>query len=122
MMASPPFLLLVDDDDPVIDALAFTFELEGFQVIACSDAASAYATELPQGRGCMVLDLNLPGLDGLDLLAAFRARGVTTPAILITTHPPARVRERARAQGVRIIEKPLITDDLLEAVRDLVGA
>lgn len=122
MLDSPPFLLLVDDDDPVIDSLAFAFELEGFRVVACPDADSALATRLPEGRGCLVIDLNLPGMDGLELLAALRTRGVAAPAVLITTHPNAKVRDRARAQGALIIEKPLITDALLDAVRGLAGA
>lgn len=120
MLDSPPFLLLVDDDDPVIDSLAFAFELEGFRVIACGDAASALAADLPEGPGCLVVDLNLPGMDGLELLAELRARGSIIPAVLITTHPTARVRERAREQGALIVEKPLITDALLDAVRGLV--
>jgi two-component system response regulator FixJ len=121
MPGRPPFLLLVDDDDPVIDSLAFAFELEGFRVIACADAESALDADIPQGPGCMVIDLNLPGMDGLELLAALRARGATAPVVLITTHPTAKVRERARAQGALIVEKPLITDALLDAVRGLAG-
>ena len=121
MLDSPPFLLLVDDDDPVIDSLAFAFELEGFRVIACGDADSALAIPIPEGRGCLVIDLNLPGMDGLELLAQLRARGAEAPAVLITTHPTAQVRERARAQGAMIVEKPLLTDALLDAVRGLAG-
>ncbi len=122
MLDSPPFLLLVDDDDPVIDSLAFAFELEGFRVIPCGDAESALAAQLPEGRGCLVIDLNLPGMDGLELLAELRTRGVVVPAVLITTHPTAKVRARALAQGATIVEKPLITDALLDAVRGLAGA
>lgn len=121
MLDRPPFLLLVEDDEPVTDSLAFAFELEGFRVIACPDAEHALATRLPKGRGCLVIDLNLPGMDGLELLAELRARGVAAPAVLITTHPNAKVRERARVQGAQIIEKPLITDALLDAVRGLAG-
>ena len=121
MLDSPPFLVVVDDDDPVIDSLAFTFELEGFRVFTHSDASSTLASEVPEGPGCLVFDLNLPGMDGLELLAALRDRGVTTPALLITTHPTARVRERARSQGAQIIEKPLITDELMDAVRRMVA-
>jgi FixJ family two-component response regulator len=117
MLADPPFLLLVDDDGPVVDALAFAFELEGFRVLACADATQALAADLPVGPGCLVLDLSLPDMDGLKLLELLRARGVETPAILITTHPTAQVRERARAQDVPIVEKPLITDALLQTVR-----
>jgi FixJ family two-component response regulator len=64
-----------------------------------------------------VVDQTLPGLSGLSLMEALRAIGVNLPAILITTNPRAAVRDRAATAGIPIIEKPLLTDALLTAVR-----
>jgi FixJ family two-component response regulator len=64
-----------------------------------------------------VLDQNLPGMSGLDLLAVLRARRIDLPAVLITTHPNAALRRRAAQSGVVIIEKPLLGEALVQGVR-----
>jgi FixJ family two-component response regulator len=114
---SRPIVLLVDDDPAVAHAVQFSFDLEGIEVRSFNDAESLLAAgDLPEG-GCLVLDYHLPGADGLELLARLRAKGVRTPAVLITTNPRAHLSLRAASAGVPIIEKPLLTDALLSAVR-----
>jgi len=101
------------------DALKFSMELEGFQVRTYADAAALLDAGPTPDVGCLVIDLNLPDVDGLELLRRLRARKVTLPAVLITTNPTAIIRARARAQGAPIVEKPLLTDALLETIRGL---
>ena len=114
---SRPVVFLVDDDPAVAHAVQFSFDLEGLDVRSFSDAESLLASgDLPQ-RGCLILDYNLPGADGLELLDRLRANGVRMPAVLITTNPRTLLRARAATAGVPIIEKPLLTDALLTAVR-----
>ena len=55
-------------------------------------------------------------MNGLDLLAELRRRQVVAPAILITTHPSAAVRERATATGAALVEKPLLGDALFQEI------
>jgi two-component system, LuxR family, response regulator FixJ len=112
-----PVVVLVDDDRAVTQALQFSFDLEGLEVRGYADGESLLAGAEPPPDGCLVLDLNLPGMDGLELLERLRLRGVRTPAVLITTNPRARLKARAAAAGVPIIEKPLLTDALLTTVR-----
>lgn len=115
---SRPIVILVDDDPAVAHAVQFSFDLEGIEVRSFSDAESLLASgDLPKDGGCLILDYHLPGADGLDLLARLRARGVRMPAVLITTNPRAHISMRAASAGVPIIEKPLLTDALLSAVR-----
>ena len=121
-MSERPILLLVEDDAALVDSLSFAFELEGFQVKACFLPETLLAMSLPFDGACLVIDLNLPGMDGIALLDTLRARGVTLPAILITTHPTAQTRSDAAARGVPIVEKPLLTDALLQTVRDRLAA
>lgn len=116
MSARTPSIVLVDGDPAVANAIQFAFELEGIEVRAFADAESLLAVGPPTTR-CLVLDYNLPGMDGLDLLARLREAKVAAPAILVTTNPRAVLRERASAAGVSIIEKPLLTDALLDSVR-----
>ena len=113
---SRPAVLLVDDDPAVAHAVQFSFDLEGLEVRSFSDAAGLLAADLPR-EGCLVLDYHLPDIDGLDLLERLRANGVRLPAVLMTTNPRMMLKARAAVAGVPIIEKPLLTDALLTAVR-----
>lgn len=113
---SRPAVLLVDDDPAVAHAVQFSFDLEGLDVRSFSDAAGLLASDIPR-EGCLVLDYHLPDIDGLDLLERLRANGVRLPAVLMTTNPRMILKARAAVAGVPIIEKPLLTDALLTAVR-----
>jgi FixJ family two-component response regulator len=114
---SRPTVILVDDDPAVAHAVQFSFDLEGLDVRNFRDAESLLASEPLPDKGCLVLDYHLPGVDGLVLLERLRENGVRMPAVLITTNPRPHLRARAAAAGVPIIEKPLLTDGLLSAVR-----
>ena len=67
--------------------------------------------------GCLVVDYKLPDMNGLDLIVELRRRKIELPAILITTHPSAAVRDRAARACVRLIEKPLLNDMLFQGIR-----
>lgn len=116
-----PAILLVEDDPAVVNALTFSLELEGFEVRAYADGETLLASARLPSRGCLVLDYNLPGIDGLDLLGRLRAADVTLPAILITTNPRKALRMQAARAGVEIVEKPLLTDALRDSVRTALG-
>ena len=123
MSAEPerPSILLVEDDPAVVNALTFSLELEGFDVCAYVDGEALLASLPLLMRGCLVLDYNLQGIDGLDLLERLRAAQVTLPAILITTNPRKALRARAALAGVQIVEKPLLTDALRDSVNAALG-
>ncbi len=114
---SRPTVILVDDDPAVAHAVQFSFDLEGLDVRKFTDAESLLASGPLPDKGCLVIDYQLPGVDGLVLLERLRENGVRMPAVLITTNPRPHLRARAAAAGVPIIEKPLLTDGLLSAVR-----
>lgn len=117
MGALPWVVHIVDDDAAVRGALKFTFELDGFDVRTYSGFQELMAADLPR-CGCMIVDYNLPEINGLELLRELDRRSVHLPSFLITSNPSQNVRQRARAQGVAIIEKPLFGNQLSEAVRD----
>lgn len=109
---------MVDDDPALLNALSFAFETEGYDVLAFADAETLLASpEPPHASLCLVLDQKLPGMSGLALLAALRARNVGAPAILITSNPTAALRREARAAEVEIVEKPLLDGVLANRVR-----
>ena len=73
----------------------------------------------PLRDGCLVVDQNMPGMSGLDLIAQLRARDIAVPAILMTSYPTTAVRERAARARVAIVEKPFLGNILIECIRDL---
>jgi two-component system, LuxR family, response regulator FixJ len=116
-----PIPLVVDDDTAVLNSLKFVLQLEGFTVRLYGSAQELLdELELPES-GCLLVDHYMPGMSGLELLAALRRRGVTLPAILITGHPSVALRRRAEQVGVRLLEKPLLGNGLIEAIGDELG-
>jgi FixJ family two-component response regulator len=105
---SPPDLIVVIDDDVAVrNSLKFSLEVEGFEVHAYAEASTLLdEAELPR-RGCLIIDYNLPGMNGLAALDTLRRRGVAMPA-------------SAAAAGVAIVEKPLLGSALFDAVHDAI--
>ncbi len=103
-------------------ALKFALEIEGFAVSTFPTADALMADGMRKRWGCLVIDYNLPETDGLHMLAELRDHGVTMPAILITSNPGPQIRQRAAAAGVPIVEKPLIGNGLIDAIRNAFSA
>ena len=116
-MTTVPNILLVDDDPAIRESLQFSLELQGFTV-ETHDSAKSIVDRAAPGEGCcLVLDYHLPDMDGLSLLALLRERGALAPALLITSNPAQAVKRRAAEAGAAIIEKPLLCDALVAAIR-----
>lgn len=116
----PPMLLLVDDDPAVRASLQFSLELEGFAVEAFDSSETLVALNSLTRHACLVLDYRLPGIDGLSLLSLLRERGETCPAVIITSNPTRAMRQRTTESGAVLIEKPLLSDSLTTAIRELI--
>ena len=116
----PPLVAIVEDDSSLLAALGFALEQEGLQIRAYP-SAEAFLGALP-AADCLVIDHFLPGMSGLELIARLRDRELTAPALLITSPPSRLLADRARAMGVAVVEKPLLGDTLLDAIRGLLGA
>ena len=116
-----PLVIVVDDDPAVLGSLQFAFEVEGFEVWPFASGEALLDRCGDVKRGCLVVDYQLGGLDGLAALEMLRARGSRLPAILITT-ANAVVSLKAAHAGVGIVEKPLLCDTLIGEVRKLLRA
>ena len=110
-------VVLVEDDDALANALRFTLEIEGWAVVFHASGEALLANPLPAGRICIVCDLRLPGMSGIEALQELRTRGVEAPAILITGDPTTAERRAVTRAGVGFVPKPLLSNELLDAIR-----
>lgn len=109
---------IVDDDEAVRQSLAFLLSASGIPV-RLYESATAFVSALPglQG-GCLITDVRMPGMTGLQLLRALDAKSVNLPAIVITGHGDiALAVEAMKAGAVDFIEKPFDEEAILRAVR-----
>jgi two-component system response regulator FixJ len=111
--------VLLDDDDALRQALKFSLEIDGYSVEACRTGAQLVRLELPTEDACLVLDYKLDGLNGLEALEQLRSRGVSLPAILITSYANPLLRARARRAKAQVVEKPLLGDALVAHIREI---
>jgi len=114
-------VVIIDDDPAVRNSLKFSLEIEGYAVSLYPDGAVALdAADVPL-CACLVIDQNMPGMTGLEVVVELRERRILVPVILITSHPNASLRERALRAGVSIVEKPLLGNALIENIRAAVA-
>jgi len=116
-------ILVVDDDAAVRQSLKFALEQEGLEVRLYESGARLLADgELPLS-GCLVVDLTMPGMDGIDLVSRLREHHIDLPAILITTPDSPYLQERALRAGFRLVlEKPLEDSALLDGITGALAA
>lgn len=113
---------LVDDDAGTRSALVRLFRSAGFQVLAYAGARDFQAVFIPGTEACLILDLRMPGVGGLELLASLRACDPDLPVIIYTGHADVAVTVRAMQQGAcDVIEKPLDNELLIERVRQAIA-
>ena len=117
MAEGKPTVFLVDDDDAVRDAVSMLLDSAGLQV-RCFDSAQRFLDEYDATPGCLVLDVSMPGMTGLELQEELNKSGIRIPIIFITGHGDVPMSVRAIKQGaVDFVEKPADDDELLEKIR-----
>lgn len=110
-------VFIVDDDAAVRRALAAILEGEGFTVLPFESAEEFLETCESQAAGCVLLDLRLQGMDGLQAQDAIAARGITLPIIFLTGHGDIPKSVRAmKAGAIDFLQKPVAADTLLARV------
>ncbi len=117
-MSAPGTVYLVDDEPGMLKALSRLLGTEGFAVQCFRSAADFLANLPPDARGCLVLDVAMPGLDGMKLQQRLVGDGSALPIIFLTGHGDIPMSVRAMKSGaVDFLTKPVRDDDLLAAVR-----
>jgi FixJ family two-component response regulator len=112
-----PLIFLVEDDDSVREAMTGLLRSTGYQVLAFGSAeAFLSARGLTQGA-CLVSDIQLPGLSGIDLKRRLDAEGARLPVVLVTARTEPALHARAHAAGaICVLTKPFTADALLACV------
>lgn len=114
---APLAVYVVDDDAAIRDSLALMLGLSGYSTRLFADAESLLAAFERDWAGCVIADLRLPGMSGVELQAAVRNRGSAIPFVIITAHGDvAAARAAFRAQAVDFIEKPFDDAQLRNAI------
>ncbi len=117
--ASDLAVFIVDDDASVRDALSLLLGLRGWRTVCFCDAESFLSTWKPGWAGCLLLDIRMPGMDGLTLQKKLVELGANLSIILITGHGDVTAaREAFRNQAVDFLEKPLDDQRLIAAIEE----
>ena len=110
-------VLLVDDDPSVLRSLKRLVSASGFQVKTFAKPSELIACKTPSSNACMVVDIDLPEMNGIEMCEVLKRSGRSLPAILITGRSDARTRALAeRADAVAVLYKPFDEQPLLEAI------
>ncbi|MGC1303880.1 MAG: response regulator FixJ [Caulobacteraceae bacterium] len=118
MTSSADVVYVVDDDDAVRESIAVLLEISGFAVQSFASGKQVLDRAAELGFGCIVTDVRMPGIDGLELLERLRELDIRFPVIVITGHGDVPLAVRAiRAGAADFIEKPFEEEVLLRSVR-----
>ena len=121
MARSNPLVIVVDDDAAVRNSLKFSLEIDGFAVRIHASAEELLRTDDLSACQCLIVDQEMPGTTGLELVATLRKQGVQVPAVLVSGRLTPALTRQALAAGIAIFEKPLLGNEFIELIRSAVG-
>jgi len=117
------FIAVVDDDPSFLRSMVRLLRVEGYNA-RCFASPGEFLNSLSSARPrCVVIDVHMPELSGVELQAHFVSQGTCLPTILVTAHDTPQTREQVRRLGVaRLLLKPFDGEVLLEAIRNLTAS
>jgi two-component system, LuxR family, response regulator FixJ len=122
MAERKPHICVLEDDAAVRDSLRWMLERNGFSSRTFSSPNEFLMSRELDKYDCLIIDLGLPGMSGLELLELLRARTYSTPAILIAASANTQIESRMRKAGAsELLMKPIAPDMLLAALRKAVS-
>jgi FixJ family two-component response regulator len=121
MAEASPWIAIVDDDPSVLKALTRLLRTRGFDARTYTSARE-FLEVLPGGcPKCLIGDLHMPGMSGLELLQHLTREGIQIPTIIITAHDDIGVRQRCASAGaIAFLSKPLQDTSLFDAIDDAI--
>lgn len=118
MMEHEPAVFVVDDDPAVLDALEELIDSVGLSVKSFSSAQAFLEAYDPDQPGCLILDIRMPGMDGLELQQRLKGEGIDIPIIFLSGHADVPIAVRAvQAGAFDFVEKPFREQSLLDSIK-----
>ncbi len=116
-----PLIRIVDDDPDFSEGLAFLLESKGWRVASFSNAANFLKSDAPSEPGCLILDIRMPNMSGIELQAEMRRRGIDLPIIILTGHADVESAVKTLKMGaVDFLQKPVDSEALFESIEEAV--
>jgi FixJ family two-component response regulator len=116
-MAKPPHISVVDDDESVRESLSGLMRSVGFAVTVFASAEEFLSSVYLRNTECLILDVRMPGMNGLDLQSHLAVTRHQIPIVFVTAHGDEEARQRALNGGaVGYLLKPFSEDALLKAI------
>jgi FixJ family two-component response regulator len=117
-MPEGPLIAVVDDDRSIRNATQDLLNAAGFTTLTFENAKSFLGSSARESTACLVADMRMPGMTGLELHEQLATSGGGIPTVIITAHPEELTRRRAREAGICCcLSKPFTPEELLECVR-----
>jgi FixJ family two-component response regulator len=114
-------VFLIDDDASVRDSLSLVLSLKGLRTQLFAAAESFLETYRPEWRGCVLTDLQMPAMSGLDLQRTLLDRGISLPVVVLTAHGDVQTTRLAMKSGAfDFLEKPVNDEVLLDVLRNAI--
>ena len=120
-MSKAPLISIVDDDALARDGIRELVESLGYRTVTFSSAADFFDSGIVAETTCLITDLQMPGLSGIDLQEALKLQGNQIPVILVTAYPNDKHRTRALNNGaVGFLSKPFDDTSLMECLTNAI--
>jgi FixJ family two-component response regulator len=114
-------VFLIDDDASVRDSLGLLLSLKGIRTLPFAAAEAFLETYRPEWRGCVLTDLQMPEMSGLDLQQALRQRRILLPVVVLTAHGDVRTTRLAMKNGAfDFLEKPVDDEIMLDVLKNAI--
>lgn len=122
-MAEKTVIHVIDDDAAMRDSLVFLLDVNGFQTEAFESSNAFLSRAASNAPACIVSDIRMPGMNGIELVRKLKSDGIPCPVILITGHGDVALAvEAMKAGAIDFIEKPFDDAVLLDAIRAALSA
>jgi two-component system, LuxR family, response regulator FixJ len=118
---STSVIAIVDDDEPFREAIGSILKAAGFAVSNFGTAEEFFDCSQRESTGCLILDVRLPGMSGIELQRRMQEARSTTPIVFVTAHGDDRLRDLLKKAGAAaFLNKPVRSDALLKEIRAVV--
>jgi two-component system, LuxR family, response regulator FixJ len=119
-MSDAERVYVIDDDDAVRHSMCMLLDSYGIAARLYTSGASLLA-DLPLEHGCLLIDVNMPGMNGLELFSRLRGLGIAIPVIFMSAAPTRSIRLAVSRAGATLLQKPFRTAELIASIEKALG-